>query len=172
MLYFSLSFLHYTISLLLACYSLTGAQIHSIKSASIKARVFNNKCVVTDMNLQHSQLENEVKQIFESSILPQLNDLYGPDTFLQPHVQPFIKASHLATTGWVYSQWTSAGLLLFEWELLLWWKWWKVDAYCLPQDVWSKCTMPRGPVTNSHMLKAIRYTHQLSQLYHLWNSLI
>ena len=76
--YFSLSFLHCIIILLLAFFSINGAQIHSIKSASIKARVFNNKCATTDMNLQHLQLENEVKQTFESSILPQLNDLYGP----------------------------------------------------------------------------------------------
>ena len=53
-----------------------------------------------------------------------------------------------------------------------------MDAYCLPQHVWSKCTMPRWLereiVTNSHMSKAIqyrKYQHQLRQLHLLWNFL-
>ena len=70
MYYFPSSFFCCTI-LLLSCCSLTGTQTQSVESASVKARVFDEKCVSSDMNLQRSQLQLKVKRI-----LPGLNRKY------------------------------------------------------------------------------------------------
>ena len=94
--YLSLSYLCSV--LLLAYYSPTGAQIHIVKPASIKASISSDMCIQKDSNLLRSQLAQEAEQIFSSSILPQLHGLYT-DIFQQARVQTFIKAIHLATTG-------------------------------------------------------------------------
>ena len=65
--------LRYVTSLLVCC-SLIAAQ-SQITPASIKMKVFEDDTVCTPDSIQHSQIQNEVDKILNSSILPQLYGL-------------------------------------------------------------------------------------------------
>ena len=65
------------VTFLFAHCSLIAAQ-PPIQPASIEITVVDSNGVCTLNNTLHSQVENKVDEILNSSILPQLNDLYGP----------------------------------------------------------------------------------------------